>query len=140
MVSALRSVVENWEIFAVALKTVASVTAIYIIKTGYAVLATKSLTAATIEATIAQGGLASAMAKTVLWMNKAGAWLKANPWVLLATVVLSAGYAFLEMSKKTKEAKAKFDLLTNSIDTQINKFNLLVDKIKNKSKHIKIPQ
>lgn len=130
MVSALRSVVENWEIFAVALKTVASVTAIYIIKTGYAVLATKSLTAATIEATIAQGGLASAMAKTVLWMNKAGAWLKANPWVLLATVVLSAGYAFLEMSKKTKEAKAKFDLLTNSIDTQINKFNLLVDKIK----------
>lgn len=130
MVSATQKVVENWEILAGVLKTSVTVWTLYAAKTLIAAAANRAFAASSLEATMSQKGLIGMLGNTFNMLSKAGSFLKANPWLIIAGVAVGAYEIYSTLNSKLQDTRETYDILTRSIDTNIQKSEQLVDKIK----------
>lgn len=134
MVSAVRSVVENWEALAVVLKTVSTVMVVYAAKVLAASVANNlfAKSGAAVAASMVNieksKGLAGFFDKITLSIKSLTASIKANPFMVIATAVTAAGYALYEYNNKVEEAKATYDTLTNVLNRNEKQLNDLVSK------------
>lgn len=135
-VSIIKSLIENWEILANVLKAAGVGFTLYTAKAIIATAANKGFTASQIEATIASGGLTKALAKTGLAFKNIGMFLKANPFIILASIVSAGAFALIDHNKKLDEARAKYDILTDSLSRQKKEFSEIVSKIKDQNEII----
>ena len=142
MVSAVRSVVENWEALAVVLKTVSTVMVVYAAKVLAASLANNlfAKSANTVAASMANiekaKGLSAFFDKITLSIKSLASTIKANPFMVIATAVTAAGYALYEYNNKVEEAKATYDTLTNVLNRNEKQLNDLVSRYNQSSASI----
>lgn len=134
LVSALRTVVENWEILAVVLKGAATAFVLYTAKVAIATTANKLFAVSAAQAAVAQGGIATAAGKVVNVLSKLFGFVKNNPYTIIGAAAVSGIYYLNQLSKNAQEAREKYDVLNNTIDTQRDKLDNLVNSIKEQKK------
>lgn len=128
-ISVINDLVANWRIFSDILSGVSTGFVLYAAKVAIATTATKGFTAANIENTISQKGLAGAMASSVNLLRKIGKFAKANPWVLAATAVAGLIAYYKDLNDKLKETRESYDILNNQIERQKKGLNDLINNI-----------
>lgn len=142
MVSAVRSVVENWEALAVVLKTVSTVMVVYAAKVLAASLANNlfAKSANNVAASMANiekaKGLSAFFDKITLSIKSLASTIKANPFMVIATAVTAAGYALYEYNNKVEQAKSTYDTLTNVLNRNEKQLNDLVSRYNQSSASI----
>lgn len=142
MVSAVRSVVNNWEALAVVLKTVSTVMVVYAAKVLAASLANNLFanSANNVAASMANiekaKGLSAFFDKITLSIKSIASTIKANPFMVIATAVTAAGYALYEYNNKVEQAKSTYDTLTNVLNRNEKQLNDLVSRYNQSSASI----
>lgn len=142
MVSAVRSVVDNWEALAVVLKTVSTVMVVYAAKVLAASLANNlfAKSANNVAASMANiekaKGLSAFFDKITLSIKSLASTIKANPFMVIATAVTAAGYALYEYNNKVEQAKSTYDTLTNVLNRNEKQLNDLVSRYNQSSASI----
>lgn len=126
LVQIISDLVAHWRIFGNILNAATIGFVLYAAKVAIATAANRGFSASTIEATIAQQGLAASMAKVVKGLRGIGAFVKANPWVAIATVVAGAGYAIYDNYKEVEESKKKYDILNGSLQNSRDRLDDLI--------------
>lgn len=129
VVSSIKVMVDNWQIFANLIQTSSIAFVIYAAKTYLAARANGAFTASSIEATVAQKGLVGAMAKTRVAMGKFGTFIKSNPFLLIASGVIFASMELYDHYKKVMQNKEAYDILTNTLSKTKRDVDDLVGKI-----------
>lgn len=129
VVSSIKVMVDNWQIFANLIQTSSIAFVIYAAKTYLAARANGAFTASSIEATVAQKGLVGAMAKTRVAMSKFGTFIKSNPFLLIASGVIFASMELYDHYKKVMQNKEAYDILTNTLSKTKRDVDDLVGKI-----------
>lgn len=137
LVAIVRGIVESWEVFAVLLKSVATGFVLYTGKIVLATIANKAFAASQGEIIANSGRVNKAIGGTVTGLKNLLSFAKGNPYLLLATGIATAIYAATEYNSKVEEAKAKYDILTNSLARQKNEIDSISSKIKEYNAKIK---
>ena len=83
---------------------------------------------------IAQGGLTKAIGYTTNALIKAFNFVKANPWILVATAIAGAIFYLKDLTERLDETRATYDVLNNQIDTQKSNLESLTNKIEKQVK------
>lgn len=125
----LNSLISNWRALSIALETSLITFIAYSAKVAIATFANKGLTASTIKAAIAQGGLSKAMMKTVLFLGKMKKFMVANPYLLLIAGIASVLLYFKNLAERLDKTREKFEILNNQIDNQKNALDRLISNI-----------
>lgn len=123
----LNDIVANWRILANVLNAASIGFVLYAAKVAIATAANKGFTASSIEATIAQKGLAGAMGKVVSSLGKLMKFVKGNPLIAIATAVAGAAYAFYDNYQQVQKTKEEYDVLNNSLSTQKETLDKLIN-------------
>lgn len=137
LIAIVRGIVESWEVFAVLLKSVATGFVLYTGKIVLATIANKAFAASQGEIIANSGRVNKAIGGTVTGLKNLLSFAKGNPYLLLATGIATAIYAATEYNSKVEEAKAKYDILTNSLARQKNEIDSISSKIKEYNAKIK---
>lgn len=137
LVAIVRGIVESWEVFAVLLKSVATGFVLYTGKIVLATIANKAFAASQGEIIANSGRVNKAIGGTVTGLKNLLSFAKGNPYLLIATGIATAIYAATEYNSKIEEAKAKYDILTNSSARQKNEIDSISSKIKEYNAKIK---
>lgn len=137
LVAIVRGIVESWEVFAVLLKSVATGFVLYTGKIVLATIANKAFAASQGEIIANSGRVNKAIGGTVTGLKNLLSFAKGNPYLLIATGIATAIYAATEYNSKVEEAKAKYDILTNSLARQKNEIDSISSKIKEYNAKIK---
>lgn len=137
LVAIVRGIVESWEVFAVLLKSVATGFVLYTGKIVLATIANKAFAASQGEIIANSGRVNKAIGGTVTGLKNLLSFAKGNPYLLIATGIATAIYAATEYNSKIEEAKAKYDILTNSLARQKNEIDSISSKIKEYNAKIK---
>lgn len=137
LVAIVRGIVESWEVFAVLLKSVATGFVLYTGKIVLATIANKAFAASQGEIIANSGRVNKAIGGTVTGLKNLLSFAKGNPYLLWATGIATAIYAATEYNSKVEEAKAKYDILTNSLARQKNEIDSISSKIKEYNAKIK---
>lgn len=137
LVAIVRGIVESWEVFAVLLKSVATGFVLYTGKIVLATIANKAFAASQGEIIANSGRVNKAIGGTVTGLKNLLSFAKGNPYLLIATGIAAAIYAATEYNSKVEEAKAKYDILTNSLARQKNEIDSISSKIKEYNAKIK---
>lgn len=133
-INILNTVVAQWRDFAIALNTAGTVFVTYSIKAAIAAVANRKIGASATEAMIAQGGLAKAIGYTTNALIKSFNFVKANPWIILATAIAGTIFYLKDLTERLDETRATYDVLNNQIDTQKNNLESLTNKIEKQVK------
>lgn len=137
MLSAIKSIVENWEIFANVIKTAGVTFALYYSKVMLASLANGAFAKSTIAATVAQGGLSGATAKAINAIKSLTSVIKANPFLAIASAVTLFGYELYDHAKKVEENKKAYDGFTNSVKKTEEEFSNIAKRINEQNIKVK---
>lgn len=133
-INILNTVVAQWRDFAIALNTAGTVFVAYSIKAAIAAAANRKIGVSATEAMIAQGGLAKAIGYTTNALIKSFNFVKANPWIILATAIAGTIFYLKDLTERLDETRATYDVLNNQIDTQKNNLESLTNKIEKQVK------
>lgn len=133
-INILNTVVAQWRDFAIALNTAGAVFVTYSIKAAIAAAANRKIGVSATEAMIAQGGLAKAIGYTTNALIKLFNFVKANPWIILATAIAGTIFYLKDLTERLDETRATYDVLNNQIDTQKNNLESLTNKIEKQVK------
>jgi DNA repair exonuclease SbcCD ATPase subunit len=133
-INILNTVVAQWRDFAIALNTAGTVFVTYSIKAAIAAAANRKIGVSATEAMIAQGGLAKAIGYTTNALIKSFNFVKANPWIILATAIAGTIFYLKDLTERLDETRATYDVLNNQIDTQKNNLESLTNKIEKQVK------
>lgn len=133
-INILNTVVAQWRDFAIALNTAGAVFVTYSIKAAIAAAANRKISVSAIEAMIAQGGLAKAIGYTTNALIKSFNFVKANPWILVATAIAGTIFYLKDLTERLDETRATYDVLNNQIDTQKSNLESLTNKIEKQVK------
>lgn len=136
MISAVKSLVENWQIFADMLNGVSVFMTVYTAKTLLAAAANGKFSASALAATASAGGLRGALATVLQGFQSIFNFAKANPWLLIASAVVALGSGLYTHAQNVKEAKKQYDLLTKSLNDNKDEFNSMISTIQNQNKAI----
>lgn len=137
IVSTIRTLVENWQIFANILQASIAGFITYASKVTIASLANGSFTKSTIAATVAQGGISAAIAKTIKAFQGMAAFAKANPFVMIASAVTFAGYQIYDHYKKVEKNKESYDSLVRSLSKAKSELKGMLSSIEEQNKAVK---
>lgn len=127
-INILNTIVAQWRDFAIALNTAGAVFVAYSIKAAIAAVANKKIGVSATEAMIAQGGLTKAIGYTIAALKKSFNFVKANPWILVATAIAGTIFYLKDLTARLDETRAKYDVLNNQINTQKEKLEELITK------------
>lgn len=133
-INILNTVVAQWRDFAIALNTAGTVFVTYSIKAAIAAAVNRKIGVSATEAMIAQGGLAKAIGYTTNALIKSFNFVKANPWIILATAIAGTIFYLKDLTERLDETRATYDVLNNQIDTQKNNLESLTNKIEKQVK------
>lgn len=133
-INILNTVVAQWRDFAIALNTARAVFVTYSIKAAIAAAANRKIGVSATEAMIAQGGLAKAIGYTTNALIKSFNFVKANPWIILATAIAGTIFYLKDLTERLDETRATYDVLNNQIDTQKSNLESLTNKIEKQVK------
>lgn len=133
-INILNTVVAQWRDFAIALNTAGTVFVTYSIKAAIAAVANRKIGVSATEAMIAQDGLAKAIGYTTNALIKSFNFVKANPWIILATAIAGTIFYLKDLTERLDETRATYDVLNNQIDTQKNNLESLTNKIEKQVK------
>lgn len=133
-INILNTVVAQWRDFAIALNTAGAVFVTYSIKAAIAAAANRKIGVSAAEAMIAQGGLTKAIGYTTNALIKSFNFVKANPWILVATAIAGTIFYLKDLTKRLDETRATYDVLNNQIDTQKSNLESLTNKIEKQVK------
>ena len=133
-INILNTVVAQWRDFAIALNTAGTVFVTYSIKAAIAAAANRKIGVSATEAMIAQGGLAKAIGYTTNALIKSFNFVKANPWILVATAIAGTIFYLKDLTERLDETRATYDVLNNQIDTQKSNLESLTNKIEKQVK------
>lgn len=123
-INILNTIVAQWRDFAIALNTAGAVFVTYSIKAAIAAAANRKIGVSAAEAMIAQGGLTKAIGYTTNALIKSFNFVKANPWILVATAIAGTIFYLKDLTERLDETRATYDVLNNQIDTQKAILNL----------------
>lgn len=137
IVASVRTIVENWEIFASLINAASVGFVLYTAKVLLAAKANNAFAASSIAATAAQSSLVGATAKTIKIFNSFIAFAKANPFVMIASAVAYLGYELYDHVKKVEENKKAYDVLVNSVKETEKSFNSIASKIEEQNEKIR---
>lgn len=137
IVASVRTIVENWGIFANLINAASVGFVLYTAKVLLAAKANNAFAASSIAATAAQGGLVGATAKTIKVFNSLIAFAKSNPFVMIASAVAYLGYELYDHVKKVEENKKAYDVLVNSVKETEKSFNSITSKIEKQNGKIR---
>lgn len=137
LVAIVRGIVENWEVFAVLLKSVATGFVLYTGKIVLATIANKAFAASQGEIIANSGRVNKAIGGTVTGLKNLLSFAKGNPYLILATAVAGVAFAVTEYNNKIEETRAKYDILTDSLARQKNEIDSISSKIKGYNEKIK---
>lgn len=133
-INILNTIVAQWRDFAIALNTAGAVFVTYSIKAAIAAAANRKIGVSAAEAMIAQGGLTKAIGYTTNALIKSFNFVKANPWILVATAIAGTIFYLKDLTKRLDETRATYDVLNNQIDTQKSNLESLTNKIEKQVK------
>lgn len=133
-INILNTIAAQWRDFAIALNTAGAVFVTYSIKAAIAAAANRKIGVSATEAMIAQGGLAKAIGYTTNALIKSFNFVKANPWILLATAIAGTIFYLKDLTERLDETRATYDVLNNQIDTQKSNLESLTNKIEKQVK------
>lgn len=133
-INILNTVVAQWRDFAIALNTAGAVFVTYSIKAAIAAAANRKIGVSATEAMIAQGGLSKAIGYTTNALIKSFNFVKANPWIILATAIAGTIFYLKDLTERLDETRATYDVLNNQIDTQKSNLESLTNKIEKQVK------
>lgn len=133
-INILNTVVAQWRDFAIALNTAGAVFVTYSIKAAIAAAANRKIGVSAAEAMIAQGGLTKAIGYTTNALIKSFNFVKANPWILVATAIAGSIFYLKDLTERLDETRATYDVLNNQIDTQKSNLESLTNKIEKQVK------
>lgn len=128
-ISAIKLLIENWEIFANMLKAAAVGWATYTTTTLIAASANGKFAASAIAATSSTKGLVGITAKLITSMKTLGVFLKTNPITIIATALASAIYFWNDHRKAVEENRKAYDPLVNSVNRTITAVDELTKRI-----------
>lgn len=133
-INILNTIVAQWRDFAIALNTAGAVFVTYSIKAAIAAAANRKIGVSATEAMIAQGGLAKAIGYTTNALIKSFNFVKANPWIILATAIAGTIFYLKDLTERLDKTRATYDVLNNQIDTQKSNLESLTNKIEKQVK------
>lgn len=133
-INILNTIVAQWRDFAIALNTAGAVFVAYSIKATIAAVANRKIGVSATEAMIAQGGLTKAIGYTIAALKKSFNFVKANPWILVATAIAGTIFYLKDLTERLDETRATYDVLNNQIDTQKSNLESLTNKIEKQVK------
>lgn len=133
-INILNTVVAQWRDFAIVLNTADAVFVTYSIKAAIAAAANRKIGVSAAEAMIAQGGLTKAIGYTTNALIKSFKFVKANPWILVATAIAGTIFYLKDLTERLDETRATYDVLNNQIDTQKSNLESLTNKIEKQVK------
>lgn len=133
-INILNTIVAQWRDFAIALNTAGAVFVTYSIKAAIAAAANRKIGVSAAEAMIAQGGLTKAIGYTTNALIKSFNFVKANPWIILATAIAGTIFYLKDLTERLDETRATYDVLNNQIDTQKSNLESLTNKIEKQVK------
>ena len=133
-INILNTIVAQWRDFAIALNTAGAVFVTYSIKAAIAAAANRKIGVSAAEAMIAQGGLTKAIGYTTNALIKSFKFVKANPWILVATAIAGTIFYLKDLTERLDETRATYDVLNNQIDTQKSNLESLTNKIEKQVK------
>lgn len=125
----INTIVSQWKYFSIALNASVATLVVYAAKVAIATAANKGFAASSIEATLAQGGLTKAMAKTVLVFKNMKNFLVANPYILVIAGIAATILYFKNLGEQLDKTRAKFEILNNQIEKQKEGLDSLISKI-----------
>lgn len=128
-ISAIKLLIENWEIFANMLKAAAVGWATYTTTTLIAAAANGKFAASAVAATTSTKGLVGITAKLITSMKALGVFLKTNPITIIATALASAIYFWNDHRKAVEENRKAYEPLVNSVNRTITAVDDLTKKI-----------
>lgn len=134
-VAAIKSLIENWRVFATILKMVGAGMATMAFAKFVAGWKAVSIAGATATASLQGVGLAAA--KTRLAFVALGDTIKAHPIIAIATVILAAGYALWEYNDAINETNQKYDKLSATEVRRLDTLKNLDNQVKDNNKNIK---
>lgn len=128
-ISAIKLLIENWEVFANMLKAASVGWATYTATTLIAASANGKFAASAVAATASTKGLVGITAKLITSMKAFGTFLKTNPITIIATALASAIYFWNDHRKAVEENRKAYDPLVNSVNKTITSVDELTKKI-----------
>lgn len=137
MISTIKSIIENWEIFANAIKTAGVAFTLYYAKVMLASAANGAFAKSTIAATVAQGGLVGATGKVINAVKSLATVVKSNPFLAIASAVTLAGYELYDHARKVEENKKAYDVFTNSVKQTQTEFGNITSRVSEQNQKIK---
>lgn len=137
VISTIKSIIENWEIFANAIKTSGVVFALYYSKIMLASVANGSFAKSAIAATAAQNGLVGATGKAITAIKALVASIKSNPFLVIASAVTMLGLELYDNAKKVEDNRKAYDVFTNSVKKTQAEFNNIAQRISGQNQKIK---
>lgn len=137
IVGSVRTIVENWEIFANIINASSVGFVVYTAKVLLAAKANGLFTSSVVAATAAQGGLVGATAKTINVFKSFAAFAKSNPFIIIASAISFLGYELYDHVKKVEENKKAYDVLVNSVKETEKGFGSMASKIEEQNSKIK---
>lgn len=129
MVASVRTIVENWEIFANIINASTIGFVAYTAKVLLAAKANGAFAASAAAGAVQAKGLLGVLIKLRTAFTSLAAFAKSNPLVLIVTAAASAYYAISDQITKIEEAKKEYDRLSNSILTSKKELDKLSDSI-----------
>lgn len=129
VISSIKLLIENWEIFANILKASAVGWTTYTATTLLAAAANGKFATSAVAATTSTKGLVGITAKLITIMKAFGTFLKTNPITIIATALASAVYFWNDHRKAVEENRKAYDPLVNSINRTITAVDELTKKI-----------
>lgn len=133
----IKSIIENWEIFANAIKTSGVVFALYYSKIMLASVANGAFAKSAIAATAAQNGLVGATGKAITAIKALVASIKSNPFLVIASAVTMLGLELYDNAKKVEDNRKAYDVFTNSVKKTQAEFNNIAQRISGQNQKIK---
>lgn len=138
VISSIKLLIENWEIFANILKASVVGWTTYTATTLLAAAANGKFAASAVAATTSTKGLVGITAKLITSMKAFGTFLKTNPITIIATALASAIYFWNDHRKSVEENRKAYDPLVNSVNRTITAVDELTKKIGEQNERIKI--
>lgn len=134
-VAFVRSIVLNWRLLATAIQqagfALAGFSAVKIIR------ALRLTGDALVEATVKTKGLTAATAKLKLAMMDLGKWVKANPYLLAAGLVVSAAHALVQYGKSVDAMNEKYDEMSQRELRRVDTLKQLNEQVEKNNQAIK---
>lgn len=135
-ISIIKSMVDNWRIFANLLEASAIGFGVYTAALVKSMIQTKAFSAANVEASITQKGLQGAILKTSNAIKGLGTAMMNHPFAVLAAAVAALGLAIYDHYQKVQKAREEYDKFGDATYETEKKVESLRNRIEFATKQI----